>query len=206
MATVVRPRILVVGGHSRNIGKTALVVDVIRAFPEAVWTAAKITQYRHGVCAESSAGCSCAPKEHTIALDEERDSTGATDTSRFLAAGAKRALWLRAKQGHLAEAMPLLRSVIADAENVILESNTVLQFLRPVMYLAVLDPRQADFKPSAKRALDRADALILRFALRDDAWPGISRALLHHAPAFVQPLGCALPGGLVALIRAGFFA
>ncbi len=27
------PRILVVGGHTRNIGKTQLVVEIIRAFP-----------------------------------------------------------------------------------------------------------------------------------------------------------------------------
>ena len=34
------PRILVVGGHTRNIGKTQLVVEIIRAFPQARWTAA----------------------------------------------------------------------------------------------------------------------------------------------------------------------
>ena len=49
----INARLLVVGGHTRNIGKTALVVDLIRAFPEAAWTAVKITQYGHGVCSIS---------------------------------------------------------------------------------------------------------------------------------------------------------
>jgi hypothetical protein len=34
---------------------------------------------------------------------------GESDTSRFLVAGAARALWVRTEQGRLAEAMPALR-------------------------------------------------------------------------------------------------
>ena len=79
-------RILVVGGHTRNIGKTALIVDLIRAFPEAAWTAGKITQFGHGVCSRGGGGCDCAPDEHTVALDWESDPSTGTDSARFLAA------------------------------------------------------------------------------------------------------------------------
>ena len=65
--------LIVVGGHTRGIGKTALVVDIVRATPEAGWTAVKITQYGHGVCTRHGKACGCAPGEHTVALDEERD-------------------------------------------------------------------------------------------------------------------------------------
>jgi hypothetical protein len=199
-------RLLVVGGHSRSVGKTSLVVDLIRAFPEAAWTAVKITQYGHGVCARHEGGCDCAPQENGFALDEERERGTRTDTSRFLAAGAARALWLRARQGRLAEALPLLRAEMARAGNFILESNTLLRFARPVLYLVVLDPACADFKPSAQQALDRADAFVLRSPLAGSPWPGVAPRLLEGKPLFLQPLGGALPDELRKFVQVRYFA
>src|SRR2546422_8782543 len=108
-------------------------------------------------------------------------SDSGTDSARFLAAGVQRAFWLRTKQGFLAEGLPVLReslnSLTTDAAegplNVIVESNSLLQFLKPSLYLTVLDPRIEDFKPSAQRALDRADAFVLRhdFVVAAAAWP-----------------------------------
>ena len=81
-------------------------------------------------------------------------------------AGAAHALWVRTEQGRLAEAMPTLRQRLEGARNVILESNSVLKFLRPDLYLTVLDPSTADFKNSAREFLDRANAVILHEATR----------------------------------------
>ena len=206
MDAIQQQRILVVGGHSRNVGKTALVVDLIRAFPEVEWTAVKITQYGHGVCTRSTGGCDCAPTEHTVALDEEHDRSNHSDTSRFLIAGAARALWLRTKQGRLAEGMPLLRSWIADAENVVLESNSILQLLQPSLYLVILEPRQPDFKSSAQQALDRADAFVMRSPLTVSPWSGISTRLMAGKPEFHQRLGEPLPQALVDFVRRRMFS
>ena len=38
--------VIVVGGHSRSIGKTSVVAGLIARLPEFHWTAFKITQYR----------------------------------------------------------------------------------------------------------------------------------------------------------------
>lgn len=213
-------RLLVVGGHTRNIGKTALVVDLLRAFPEAAWTAVKITQYGHGLCTREGEPCGCAPDEHTFALDEEQDPSSGTDTSRFLAAGAAHALWLRTKQGHLAEALPMLREALeryAGAEgNVILESNTLLQFLRPQLYIVVLDPTREDFKDSARLYLDRANAFVFRqpASLLDDTgtslgrkvWgKGVPERLIERISQFHQPLGDPLPHALLEWVRGHFF-
>jgi hypothetical protein len=198
-------RTLVVGGHSRNIGKTSLGVDLIRAFPEARWTAVKITQFGHGICSVNGAQCGCAPNEHTVSLDEELDRNNRTDSSRFLVAGAARAWWLRTKQGRLAEAMPLLRDALADAENALLESNTVLHFLKPDLYLVVLDPAQSDFKDSARLFLDRADAIVFRSQPGPSGWPSVSPSLVEGRPAFVQRLGDSLPEALEDFVRRRFF-
>lgn len=217
-------RVLVVGGHTRSIGKTTLAEDLIRAFPEAAWTAGKITQFGHGVCSRSGGGCDCAPDEHTVALDWESDPSTGTDSARFLAAGARRSLWLRTKQGRLAEGLPLLREALADRHggailasaprNVILESNSLLQFLRPNTYLVVLDHAESDFKDSARLFLDRADAFVLRRSQdgedeqsggRGSSWPGVSGSLLDCRPAFIQREGDPLPQGLIVFLQERFF-
>jgi len=168
---------LVIGGHTRNIGKTSVVAGIIAALPHLNWTAMKITQHGHNVCSANGEPCDCETPDHAIAISEERDSTTGTDTSRFLAAGAKRVFWVRTRQGELAE-----------AENIIIESNSVLRFLQPDLSLAVLDPTIADFKPSALRYLDRTDALILPTGTTIEslthAWPTISSNILRNKPFF----------------------
>ena len=198
-------RALVIGGHTRNIGKTALVCDIIRAFPEAAWTAVKITQYGHGVCSVNGEHCGCAPQEHSYSLDEERERNDRTDTSRFLVAGAQRSLWLRTKQGQLAAAMPDLRAALRDARNVIIESNSVLGFLRPELYVTVLDPRHDDFKDSARRFLDAAAACVLRNPLGATE-ASVPLKLIAGKPQFAQPLGQPLPAGLRRFIAGRFFS
>ena len=46
--------LVVVGGHSRNIGETSVAAGLIAALPRYNWTAMKITQHGHGIC--SAAG------------------------------------------------------------------------------------------------------------------------------------------------------
>ena len=185
--------VVVVGGHTRNIGKTSVVAGLIAALPERRWTAIKITQFGHGVCSANGEPCDCETADHTLAISEERERESGTDSSRYLAAGAARAFWVRTQQGQLAEAMPHVRQLIAKAENVLIESNSVLRFLQPDLSLSVLDPSIADFKPSALRYLDRTDALIVpQGAEFHAAWPGVSRRLLESKRrfGFTPPLYC----------------
>lgn len=179
--------ILVVGGHSRNIGKTSVVAGLIARLPQYHWTALKITQYGHGFCTANGEPCDCQTDDHTLAVSEERSRTSGTDTARFLASGAERSIWVRTRQGMLAEAMPRIRKELALAGNAILESNSILQFLKPDLYLTVLDAGTADFKDSARLFLDRADAVLIRATGRGliPQWKGISAKLIEDKPQFV---------------------
>src|SRR5271166_3916137 len=93
--------IVVIGGHSRSVGKTSVVAGLIAALPELCWTSVKITQYGHGICSADGAPCDCATDDHSWAITEERDRSGESDSSRFLVAGAARSLWVRTRQGML---------------------------------------------------------------------------------------------------------
>jgi hypothetical protein len=176
--------LVVIGGHSRSVGKTSVVAGLIAALREFDWTAVKITQYGHGICSANGEACDCATGDHSWAITEERDRSGESDTARFLAAGAVHALWARTEQGRLAEAMPSLRRRLEGARNVIIESNSVLKFLRPDLYLTVLDPSTADFKNSAREFLDRADAVILHEAPGRATWEAVSLKPVKERPLF----------------------
>jgi hypothetical protein len=206
-------RVIVVGGHTRSIGKTQLVCDIISTFPQANWIAGKITQYGHGVCAQNGKDCDCAPDEHICAIEWEAHPQSGTDSARFLAAGAKSSFWLRTKQGFLAEGLPLMRDALKqsfpepeeDSPPLILESNSLLQFLKPSLYFAVIDPAREDFKNSARVALDRADALVLRGSMDDPSaapsWIKLPANLLRTKPSVSQREGEALPEPLHVLIE-----
>lgn len=184
--------VVVIGGHTRNIGKTSVVAGIVAGLPERRWVAVKITQFGHGVCSANGEPCDCETAEHTIAVSEERERGSGTDSSRYLDAGAARAFWVRTRQGQLQEAMPRVRRLIEEAAaagcDVIVESNSVLRFVRPDVFVSVLDASVADFKPSALRYLDRADALVVTGGeLSHAAWSGVSPSLLRARTIRVTP-------------------
>jgi hypothetical protein len=178
--------IVIVGGHSRSVGKTSVVSGLIAALPEMHWTAIKVTQYGHGICSADGEPCDCATDDHSWAVNLERSRAGDSDTSRFLVAGAEKVYWARTRQGFLAEAMPRLKQILAESANVILESNSMMKFIRPDIYLSVLDYDTRDFKASARQFLDRANAVIVHSESSQAAlaWDDVSLKLIADKPVF----------------------
>jgi hypothetical protein len=158
--------LVVIGGHARKVGKTSVAAGLIGRLPEYHWTAVKITP--------SGAG----------GLVEER-RPGPSDSGRYLAAGARRSFWLRVAPGRLGDAMPALQEILAGSENALVESGSVLEFLRPDLCLAVVDFACADFKSSALRSLERADALVvIDRGISAPAWRDVPRQLWESKPHF----------------------
>jgi len=137
--------IIVVGGGGRGAGKTALVCGLVRAMPEIAWTAVKVTSHEHG---------------KQTAIWEETMPGDATDTARYLAAGARRALLVTADEGALG---PLVEQVLGERPErggVIFESNGVLRVMQPdVCLCAALSP-WTEMKPSHELVLEHADATV----------------------------------------------
>jgi molybdopterin-guanine dinucleotide biosynthesis protein len=193
--------LVVVGGHSRNIGKTAVVAGLIRRLREFRWTALKITQYGHGVCSRSGETCECAVDnaDHPVALSEEFEPNR-TDSGRFLAAGAERSFWLRTPVGRLAQAKGTLDKIFAAGGNVIVESNSLLELARPDVFLMVLDFGCEDFKPSSLRFLDQADAyVVIDRGINQPLWAQVAAGRWDDKPQFL-----ARPPGYVSENLASF--
>src|ERR1700693_5896119 len=199
--------ILVIGGHTRSVGKTSVVAGIITALPEFHWTALKITQYGHGICSANGEACDCVTADHSLAASEEKDRSGDSDTSRCLLAGADHSWWVRTQQGELVEAMPRIRKILASTQNAIIESNSILRFMKPDLYLTVLDPATADFKASAQTYLDRADAVLLHSVenSKSPAWEHVSLKPVINRPRFaIQPPNYVTPE-VIEFVRARLF-
>jgi hypothetical protein len=180
-------KLVVIGGHSRSVGKTAVAAGLIAATRERGWTALKLTQYGHGICSASGEPCGCAVEdpECPYAISRERDPAGSSDTARLLRAGADEAYWVRAPMGQLATVMPELERLLANREHVLIESNSILEFWRPALYVPVLRYDVEDFKPSNRRFLDRADAfVVVPSGVSEPRWPEIDRQIIERKPLF----------------------
>ncbi len=193
-------KLAVVGGQCRKVGKTALVVDLIAALREFEWTAVKITPHSDSGCPVNGPGCGCAPHEHTFAIREETNP-GTGDTGRFLAAGARRALWVQTKTGRFKDVLQPLGAALERDRHVLIESNAIVEFWRPDALLMALDPANPDFKGSARSLLELAHAFVFRspFAEAESAGPVLAQVL--EKPKFVQALGQPLPTGVQDLAR-----
>jgi hypothetical protein len=178
--------LVVVGGHSRNIGKTSLVAGLIRKFRSRKWTAAKVTLYGNGVCAHDGGACGCEPAAgEAFELTEEYQPND-TDSGRFLVAGAERSFWLRAPAGELARAAGAICKMIASSANVIVESNSILELVKPDLFLMLLDFSCEDIKPSSLRFMDRADAfVVVDQGINAPLWEDVARGLWDGKPRFL---------------------
>jgi hypothetical protein len=178
--------LVAVGGHSRNIGKTSVVAGLIRKLRDRKWTAVKITQYGSGVCTRDGGACGCEPDSNEAFALSEEYAPGKTDTGRYLAAGAERALWLRTPAGELGRAAGTIRKILAQSANVIVESNSIVELVQPDVFLMLLDFSCEDFKPSSLRFLDRADAfVVIDRGINAPLWQDVARGMWDSKPQFL---------------------
>jgi hypothetical protein len=77
----------------------------------------------------------------------------------------------------------VIREIVESSENAIVESNSIMQFWKPDLYLVVVDFETTDFKESALRYLDRADCII-PVGKGEPQWSGVSRRLWESKPRF----------------------
>ena len=154
---------LMVGASARKLGKTELACKLIAHAGAHPVTAIKVTtvEDKHTDCPAGREGCGvCASLDSTFAISEETDPAGDKDTSRLLAAGATRVLWLRVRQAHLEQgAAALMQRLPADGLT-ICESNSLRQVIEPDLYLQVRGERDGPIKASAGRVRPAADRVL----------------------------------------------
>lgn len=134
---------VVIGGSTSGVGKTTLACALLRALPEFDWTAIKISSHDHGLSAP---------------VYEEPEAGEGSDTARYLAAGARRALLVSAPGSELPLAE--LQASCGSTTHALIESNRIVEHLCPDICLAIVGEEAA--KHSFASPLHRADAVIVR--------------------------------------------
>jgi hypothetical protein len=182
---------IIVGGHSRKVGKTAVTAALIAAFAEYRWAAIKISTHCHGRLPHDK-GCS---------IYEEHSREGLTDSSRFLAAGAGRSFWVQVQENQMEAAMPQLLPVLQSSPFLIIESNHILQYVPKDILIMVLKYDVADFKESARVILPKANAIVaINRNASSQGWEGL-REMSVGIPVFDASDPHILPPGLMELVR-----
>jgi len=140
-----RGRCLLVGGHSRGVGKTALVVELLRALHWPLVFTVKVSSHRHGVA---------------TVIHEDQTPSPHTSTGRCLEAGAERAFLCRCPDERLADAARLVRELRAAGSDVIVESNRMSALVEASLTFFVASDRISDWKTSSAVCLSQADAVV----------------------------------------------
>jgi hypothetical protein len=135
--------VIVVGGSNKSCGKTSLICAIIAAFPELMWTAVKISSHPYGAVEP---------------VWEESMPGPGTDTARYLAAGAHRALLVSSSETTLRGRE--MQAAVSEDRNVIYESNRISEEIQPDLRLAVVSGAETGFKLSFVPFLEAADAVI----------------------------------------------
>jgi hypothetical protein len=175
--------VVVVGGPGRNVGKTSLICGIIANLPEYSWIAIKVTSDDHG-----------SPE----ALWEREGSVLSSDTARFRSAGAHRAFLLTGNEDQWPALLQDLKGRVEQQPAAfIFESNRIVKFLRPDVYLAVRSPEEGASKPSFQLLEHLTNATVLRDR-RDEFIPGTQPTfkladLTHLSPELQQWLRDRLP-------------
>jgi molybdopterin-guanine dinucleotide biosynthesis protein len=150
-----------VGGFSSDVGKTTLMCELLRAFPG--WEAIKTTRGHYRSCGKSLEACcvshllSDAP---VIRSGREETYTAGKDTGRYWDAGAGNVHWIIVTDAQVEQGINRALERVR-APGVFIEGNSFQQFVKVDYALMVTRPEPKQLKPSARRALQKADALYL---------------------------------------------
>lgn len=152
-------KILLIGGATRNVGKTHFTCSVIENISKKhniiglkIKTIYENDDFFHGK--------DINPLKGNYRIIEELDKNGNEDTIKMLKAGAKRVFRIKSKNIFLKEAFNLFMNLIPENSLIICESNSLREIIKPGLFLLIKQKNSDDIKPSAKKLEIYADKII----------------------------------------------
>src|SRR5262252_6220417 len=157
----VRPTVVAVSGLSSNTGKTTLACELLRRLPG--WEAIKITRGHYRSCGKDPSGCCVSDllrDEPLIRSGREANYEAGKDTGRFWDAGALNVHWVIVGEEQVEQGIKQALSRVESA-GVVVEGNSFLEFLKTDFAIICARAGENKLKTSARRTLEKADALYL---------------------------------------------
>jgi molybdopterin-guanine dinucleotide biosynthesis protein len=156
-----QPIVVAVSGLSSNTGKTTLVCELLERLPG--WEAIKLTRGHYRSCGKDPSGCCVSDllrDEPLIRSGRESNYEKGKDTGRFWDAGATNVHWVIAGEDQVEQG---IREALARVKSafVIVEGNSFLEYIEPDFAIICARAGENKMKSSARRTLEKADALYL---------------------------------------------
>lgn len=150
-------KILVIGATSRNLGKTGLACSLLGRFPDYPITAIKIKTLRPGDQASHGKGTHLTAP-FSIRFEDNRAE--GSDSGRLLQAGAKQVLYIKS---HFHSLLPAFREallLVPENHLMVIESNSIIELIRPAIYILIKGQLPEDYKDSALSTEHSADIIL----------------------------------------------
>jgi len=155
------PIIVAVSGLSSNTGKTTLACELISRLPG--WEAIKLTRGHYRSCGKDPDGCCVSDllrEEPLIRSGREANYETGKDTGRFWDAGAANVHWVIVGEEQVEEGIARALSRVRST-GVIVEGNSLLDYIDADFAITCARAGENKLKTSARRTLEKADALYL---------------------------------------------
>jgi hypothetical protein len=156
-----RPIIVAVSGLSSNTGKTTLVCELLKRLPG--WEAIKLTRGHYRSCGKDPRGCCVSDllrDEPLIRSGREENYEAGKDTGRFWDAGAVNVHWVIVGEDQVEGGIKTALSRV-KTEGVVVEGNSFLDYVTADYSIICARAGENRMKASARRTLEKADALYL---------------------------------------------
>lgn len=152
--------VVTVSGTCSEVGKTTLVCELLSRLPG--WAAVKVTRGHYRSCGRDPETCCVShllgDEPRVFAEREETDVAG-KDTGRYWAAGAAAVRWVVGARGQESEGLRRALAGLTAFPGVLVEGNRIVESCAPNFAILVAHPAQKEVKPTARRILERLDAL-----------------------------------------------
>lgn len=137
-------KVITVSGAQKGVGKTALAEILLSNLPG--FAAIKITM---------------TDLYTSVSEDENDIMSPDTDTYRMRIHGAEKVIWVQSTQDRLRDAMEQALEKIRNHKGVLIEGNSMLEFINPTLAFFVVMGSIDSMKPSRIRALTKADICVI---------------------------------------------
>src|SRR5882672_3039489 len=182
-----RPTIVAVSGLSSNTGKTTLVCELLKRLTG--WEAIKLTRGHYRSCGKDPSGCCVSDllrDKPLIRSGREGNYEAGKDTGRFWDAGAVNVHWVIVGEDQVEGGIKEALSRVTT-EGVVVEGNSFLDYVGADFAIMCARAGENRMKASARRTLEKADALYL--STIDDCDSATARARVQ---AWLATTNCML--------------
>lgn len=155
------PTIIAVSGLSSNTGKTTLVCELLRRLPG--WEAIKLTRGHYRSCGKDPSGCCVSDllrDQPLIRSGRAANYEKGKDTGRFWDAGAANVHWVIVGEDQVEAGIKEALSHV-ESQGVVVEGNSFLDYVKADFAITCARGGENKLKTSARRTLERADAVYL---------------------------------------------